>query len=706
MSIISTSPAPADGGADGSTTVQIDSATLQDLRGKADAVDRAQAIIEFGLDGTVLTANANFLGLLGYTAPEIEGQHHRIFCEPDLVASQAYADFWDRLRAGEYEAGEYKRLGKNGKEVWIQATYNPVLDADGNPYKIVKFASDVTATKLRNAEVTSRMDAVDRSQGVIEFDLDGRVLTANANFLGLLGYSLPEVAGKHHRMFCDADLVASVAYQEFWDHLRAGEYETGEYKRLGKNGKEVWIQATYNPILDADGNPYKIVKFASDVTAAKIHNAEISGKMEAVDRAQAIIEFGLDGTVLTANPIFLDLLGYSLPDVAGKHHRIFCEPDLVASQAYADFWDRLRAGQYEAGEYKRLGKNGKEVWIQATYNPILDADGNPYKIIKFASDVTATKLATAEVAGRMDAVDRSQGIIEFDLDGMVLHANDNFLRALGYSLREVVGRHHSDFCTREYTRSEEYRDFWLRLGHGELISGKFHRIGKFERDVHIQATYNPILDLSGTPYKVVKYAYDVTAEVTREQRIAADTDAMTQLVQSLTTSIHEIAKSSSSATDLAGETQTNAGDGLTALRASLEAIDLIEKSSHSISEIVRVMGEIANQTNLLAFNASIEAARAGEHGVGFSIVAGEVRKLAERSSEAASQIGALIEESVVRVEQGSTVSRRAEGAFERIADSVQRTSDAIATISTFTQEQQEFSAAVGVLIRQLSTTDA
>ena len=547
--------------------------------------------------------------------------------------------------------------------------------------------------------------AIDRAQAVIEFDLSGRVLAANKNFLDAVGYSLAEVQGKHHRMFCQPELAASAEYAEFWQRLAEGQFESGEYKRLAKGGREVWLQATYNPILDETGKPLKVVKFASDITAEKLRNAEFLGKVAAIDRAQAVIEFDLDGKVLDANSNFLAVMGYNLAEVQGKHHRMFCDPDYTSTDAYTDFWEKLSSGSFESGEYKRLAKGGREVWIQATYNPILDDTGKPLKVVKFASDVTAAKLRNAEIEARVTAVDRAQAVIEFDLEGVVLSANDNFLRTMGYSLREIVGQHHSAFCSEEYTRSEEYRDFWHRLSKGELIAGRFHRRGKYGRDVHIQATYNPILDLSGRPFKVVKYAYDVTASVERERRIAEGTRDMTASVRNLAGSIEDIARSSGVATDLARETHTNAEQGVEALRASLEAIALIQRSSVSIGEIVRVMGEIANQTNLLAFNASIEAARAGEHGVGFSIVAGEVRKLAERSFEAAQQIGKLIEESAERVNQGSEVSKRAENAFERIVSSVARTNDAIHTISESTQVQQEASREVDALITQLSSTE-
>ncbi|WP_051551325.1 methyl-accepting chemotaxis protein [Nocardioides sp. URHA0020] len=569
-------------------------------------------------------------------------------------------------------------------------------------------AAGAPADPGSDRDLAGLVAALDRSLAVIEFQLDGTVITANQNFLDLMGYSLPAIQGKHHRMFCTSEHADSEQYVEFWARLRAGTFVQDEFLRVTRDGREVWLQATYHPVLDDQGQPTKVVKLAEDVSEAKRVAADHLGKVAAIDRAQAVIEFDLQGNILHANRNFLDVVGYALPDILGKHHRLFVDPEVAQSQEYADFWERLGAGQYEAGEYRRMGKGAREVWLQATYNPVLDAKGAPMKVVKFATDITAAKQANAEIVARVDAVDRAQAVIEFDLEGVVVDANENFLRTIGYSLREIVGQHHSLFCSEEYTRSAEYRDFWLRLGKGEVIAGRFHRKGKYGRDVYIQATYNPVPDLRGNVAKVIKYAYDVTPEVEREQRIDDGTRQMTGSVRELAGSIAEIATQSRTATELAAETHSNAEQGVEALRASIEAISLIQKSSTAISDIVKVIGEIAGQTNLLAFNASIEAARAGEHGVGFSIVAGEVRKLAERSFEAAQQIGRLIEESADRVNQGSAVSQRAEVAFERIVTSVSRTNEAIRTISASTLVQQEASEQVNSLIDQLAsaTSDA
>ena len=230
--------------------------------------------------------------------------------------------------------------------------------------------------------------ALDRVQAIIEFELDGTVVSANENFLGIFEYELDEVIGKHHRMFCDPDYAESDAYVEFWKKLGRGEFHVAEFKRLAKGGREIWLQASYNPVFDKDGKPVRVVKFATDVTASKLQIAEFEGKIRAINRAQAVIEFELDGTVITANENFLRIFGYNLNEVVGKHHRIFCDPGYAESLEYARFWQKLGRGEYEADEFKRISKDGAEVWLQASYNPIFDMEGRPLKVVKFASDIT------------------------------------------------------------------------------------------------------------------------------------------------------------------------------------------------------------------------------------------------------------------------------------------------------------------------------
>lgn len=477
----------------------------------------------------------------------------------------------------------------------------------------VKSFENVNDTLETNQEeMTGIINALNRVQAVIEFNLDGTVLNANTNFLNTLGYSLDEIKGKHHRMFCCPEYVISPEYKSFWQKLSRGEFEAAEYKRFGKNGKEIWINASYNPIFDKNGKPFKVVKFATDITQAKIRTAEFEGKIAAISKAQAIIEFTLDGTIITANPNFLNTLGYSLEEIKGKHHRMFCDPQHTNSVEYQAFWQKLGRGEFEAAEYKRFGKNGKEVWINASYNPIFDSEGRPFKVVKFASDITGQ-----------------------------IHKKHQF--------NEVVLK-----------TSVELAD---RI---KIVSGQISNVAQ------------------------------------GAQSLGATTEEMNASVEELSASIDSIAQNGKSADSIAKTTQQEADLGSKAIARSIEAMDLINKSSEEINEIVKVISEIASQTNLLAFNAAIEAARAGEHGLGFSVVADEVRKLAERSSQATKDISKLINESVKRVNQGGEISKEAANAFKKIVDGVGKTTQAISEISVAAQEQQTAAKDVAGAIQQVA----
>jgi methyl-accepting chemotaxis protein len=303
--------------------------------------------------------------------------------------------------------------------------------------------SEATNSTVALAELPAVYEALNRVQAIIEFDLDGSVVSANENFLSTFGYGLDEIIGKHHRMFCEPSYSQSAEYAEFWKKLRHGEYFCAEFKRLAKDGEEIWLRASYNPVLGDDGKPVKVVKFATDVTASKMQTAEYEGMVTAINRVQAVIEFALDGTVLNANENFLGIFGFELDEIVGKHHRIFCDPGYAESPEYTEFWKKLGRGEYVAGEYKRRRKDGTEVHLQASYNPIFDSDGRPLKVVKFASDITqeveARSLALLQMSTPVTAIWRE--ILMLPIMGIIDSARaQDIMNAMLTAIAETQSR--------------------------------------------------------------------------------------------------------------------------------------------------------------------------------------------------------------------------------------------------------------------------
>ncbi|MDV3442943.1 PAS domain-containing methyl-accepting chemotaxis protein [Pseudomonas otitidis] len=360
-------------------------------------------------------------------------------------------------------------------------------------------------------------------------------------------------------------------------------------------------------------------------------------ELRAIRNAMAMIEFSPDGTILDANAAFLGVVDYKLDNVLGRNHSLFCTPELVRSPAYEEFWRRLRAGEHFSDRFMRLTRSGRQVWLEATYMPVLDEAGQTIRILKVATDITRQLEAEHVHESYVNAINHAMAAIEFDLEGGVVGANANFLGLMGYSLDEVQGKHHSLFCCPDEASGSDYQHFWDRLRHGEYISDRFRRLTRSGSTIWLRATYSPLYDSTGRPYGVVKFATDITPQMLRRDTEAA----AAQLAQDIARETDITADRGTRTVAETVQVVTEIADDLAAVAGQIEGLN---QQSEQITNIVQVIRSIADQTNLLALNAAIEAARAGDQGRGFAVVADEVRQLAFRTSQATVEIKAVVQQ--------------------------------------------------------------
>ena len=616
---------------------------------KAQAIDKAMAAIELNLDGTVITANENFLKTLGYTLDEIKGQHHRMFCESTYVSSPEYAAFWAKLNRGESEAGVFRRLGKGNKDVWIQASYVPMVGAGDKPVKVVAFAIDVTAQQreledLRD-ELKVRVDIMNTTSIVSEADLKGDIVTVNDKFLQVSKYPKNELIGHGHNTTRHSDMPKDV-FKQMWATIGRGQIFRGVVKNRAKDGTPYYVDAVIAPFVDKKtGKPRKYLGVRYDITEQEIARQNMKGIADAINSLYGSIEYSLDGTVLAANDNFLKAMGYTLDEIKGQHHRMFCDPAYASTGEYSAFWQKLNRGESDMGTYRRIGKGGKEVWFQAAYSPVKDEMGRTFKMVNFSTDITVQKKAQQELEACMREAQKSLGAL-----------------AQGDLTQEMHGTYQGEL--------EQ-----VKTSINAALTNLTQTIGSVRIAVE---------SVTAGSEQITKGSEDLSQRTSEQASALEETSAS---MEEMTSTVKQNADNAKHANQLAIAARETADKGGSVTKRAVEAMGEINKSSKKIADIITVIDEIAFQTNLLALNAAVEAARAGEHGRGFAVVAAEVRNLAQRSATAAKEIKGLINESIQRVAEGSEYVNQSGATLDEIMTSVKRVTDIIAEITAASHEQ-------------------
>lgn len=621
----------------------------------------ADAIIGITAENEITLFNVAAGGLFMYSSDEVIGESMAVLLHESNWS--AYEDFIAQAEEGNQAspllAANLKMQKKDGTAFRGELSLATV-EVDGKIEHLIT-VRDVTEHYLNRINTQSILQAIDTGWAMVEFSAEGVILRANQNFLDLMEIgSSEEISGRHHKIFCDSEYTESEAYAQFWDDLRSGTIRTDEFKRYTLTGQEVWINATYSPIMDDQGNVHKIVKIANNITEKVSTRTQAEAVKYTVDRALSSAEFLPNGTILSANVNFARALGYDSPEeIIGKHHRIFCTDEYANSTEYAEFWQSLADGADQEGEFLRISKTGEDVWFSATYTPIKDKNDRVTKVIKIASNTTAVKVPVLQVKDIISQVAQGNLTERFDVEA------EGYVLEMGEALNDAL----------------------------ENLNGLLRNINVVINEVSGSA--NTTLQQSDSMLKTTQEVASAIQEMAEgAQQQAVQTDEISKLIEEVSRSANDMGEKANGINIAAEEGRQRAKEGMETLRmvvsnmneiqtsadATSGSIEVLTQRSEEIARTLNVITDIASQTNLLALNAAIEAARAGDAGRGFAVVAEEIRKLAEDSRRSTVDIERVIKEvqkdisgaersitsMVTSVSSGSEASNKAEVVFKEI----------------------------------------
>lgn len=654
-----------------------------------DAFRTTFGVVEYDAEGHVTAINSVMCRYLGYDEDDAIGLHDHRFCDPEFARGTAYATAWNDLAEGRTQHLMIPQIGKDHRKIWTRSTLFPVLGTSGRLEKVIKIAEDITETHQTTLDKARDLSAFEGAFMTAEFDLSGVITSADAKFAQCFQTRTSDLIGQSHASLCNKAETETRHYLEIWDKLSEGEAVSTTLRHHTLRGEAIWLHSHYVPLRLPNGKIQKIYSIHTDVTAAKSAEFEFKSLKKTLNQTHCIAHYDTSGAVLDMNDNFFKATGHNANDATSLKLQSFFNPEDDTPEALRLFWENMASDRSVSMRVRRKTSDGKDLWLDTSYLPLHDQSGKLHKVMELAKNVTDRAQENLRNKANWTALQTAQALVEFTPDGYVTDANDMFLITMGYSLREIQGQHHSMFCKSDYVQSKTYREFWMRLNKGEDQTGRFHRVGRFDRDVFMQASYRPILDMDGKVERIMKYALDISPQASLAKIAKESVEKIRQEADNILAASDSIHNDVLSATQTTDRTRAIVSDGTGKLKSGLAEFEQATKAVLQANDTVEVIGDYASQTNLLALNAAIEAARAGEHGVGFSIVADEVRKLAERNSEAAKTIARNIEVVTDFIRSGLSKGEEALQQIDSQKTLIEQNIGALHTVTGRTQEQRK-----------------